>query len=94
MIILIVSFDWIWKAIFVLIVFTLIQQIENNVVTPVLTKKFIGLSPALVLVALAIGGTLWGFLGAILAIPLFGILFEFLRDFLKRKRDQEATVIS
>lgn len=78
-----------WKAIFVLIVFILIQQIENNIILPVLTKKFVGLPPVIVLLALAIGGILWGFWGAILAIPFFGILFEFAKEFLERRKTKQ-----
>jgi len=89
----VVSLDNFLRAIFALLVFILIQQIENIILTPLLTKKFVGLPPALVLVALAIGGTLWGFLGSILAIPLFGILFEFLRDFLKKKKEEKTVVL-
>lgn len=81
------------KAVFILITFIIIQQIENNILTPVLTKKFIGLPPALVLIALLVGGKLWGILGAILAVPLAGILFEFLRDFLKKRKDRETIVL-
>jgi len=84
--------DW-FKAIFVLIVFILIQQIEGNILSPILTKKFIGLPPVLVLISLIIGGKLWGILGAILAIPLTGILFEFIKDFLKKKKEKEAVVL-
>jgi predicted PurR-regulated permease PerM len=93
LIFLIVSLENFLRAIFVLIIFILIQQIENNILLPVLTKKFLGLPPVLVLMALAIGGTLWGFLGAILAIPLAGILFEFLRDFLKKKKSEKEKII-
>jgi predicted PurR-regulated permease PerM len=76
------------KGIFVLITFALIQQVENSVLSPILMKKFIGLPPALVLIALVVGANLWGLLGAILAIPLFGILFEFLKEFLQKRRDR------
>ncbi|MBM3257674.1 MAG: AI-2E family transporter [Candidatus Nealsonbacteria bacterium] len=79
--------DWL-KAVFILIVFFLIQQVEGNILTPFLSKKFIGLPPVLVLIALLIGGQLWGLLGAILAIPLAGILFEFVRDFFKKRKDR------
>ncbi len=79
--------DWL-KAIFILIVFFLIQQIEGNILTPILSKKFIGLPPVLVLIALLIGGQLWGLLGAILAIPLAGIFFEFISDFFKKRKDR------
>jgi len=75
------------KALLLLIAFLLIQLVENNILTPVLTKKFVGLPPVLVLIALLIGGKLWGILGAILAIPLAGMLFEFLRDFLKKRKE-------
>lgn len=79
--------DWL-KAVFILIAFVLIQQIES-ILTPILTKKFMGLPSALVLISLIIGGKLWGILGAILAIPLAGIIFEFIKDFLeKRKKDE------
>ena len=88
-----VSLENLFKAALVLIVFVLIQQIENNILTPILSRKFIGLSPVLVLVSLAIGGVLWGFLGAILAVPLAGILFEFLKDFLKKRKEEEAVVL-
>jgi len=86
----ILSVENLSKAIFVLIAFTLIQQIENNILTPFLSKKFIGLSPSLVLIALTIGGTLFGFLGAVLAVPLAGIVFEFSLDFLKRRKKSET----
>jgi len=82
-----------FKAIFVLIAFGLIQQIENSILSPILMKKFVGLPPALVLISLVIGGKLWGLLGAVLAIPLFGILFEFLKEFLQRRRDGKAVVV-
>jgi predicted PurR-regulated permease PerM len=78
------------KAIFVVIVFILIQQVENNILTPLISKKIIGLSPVLVLTALAVGGILWGFLGAILSIPLAAILFEFLREFLEKRKSERT----
>ncbi|TSC75219.1 MAG: hypothetical protein G01um101430_542 [Parcubacteria group bacterium Gr01-1014_30] len=80
--------DWL-KALFVLIVFILIQQVEGNILSPILTKKIIGLNPALVLIALIVGGELFGFLGVILAIPLAGILFDFLTEFLTKRKTRD-----
>lgn len=81
------------KALFIGLAFFLIQQIEGSVLTPLLTKRFIGLSPALVLISLAIGGQLWGVMGAILAIPIAGICFEFLKDFLKKRKEGGSAVL-
>jgi predicted PurR-regulated permease PerM len=81
------------RALFVLISFILIQQVEGSILSPILMKKIIGLPPSLVLISLVIGGTLWGILGAILVIPLAGILFEFLREFLKKKKERGAVAL-
>ena len=81
------------KAIFVLIAFYIIQQIEGNLLTPILTKKFIGLPPVLVLLALIIGGKLFGLLGAIFAIPVAGILYEFLRIFLEKRKENNPQIL-
>jgi len=91
--VLIAATSW-TKALFFMIAFIVIQQIEGNILNPVLTKRFIGLSPVLVLVAVMAGAKLWGLMGALLAIPIAGILFEFLKDFLnKRKEEKEKAEV-
>lgn len=83
----IVALESMSKALFVVLALVLIQQIENNIVTPMLVKKLVGMSPVLVLVAMAAGGQLWGIMGAIFTLPLAGVLFEFLQDFLKKQKE-------
>jgi len=82
-----VSLNSFASGLFALVAFILIQQIENNILLPFLTKKFADLSPVWVLLGLTVGGILWGVWGAILAVPLFGILSEFGRDFLKKRKE-------
>ena len=79
--------NW-FKALFILIAFILIQQIENSLVIPILSKKFIGLPSVLVAISLIIGGKLWGLPGIIFSLPLAGILFEFLGDYLEKKKEE------
>jgi len=82
-----------FKAIFIIIAFTAVQQVENSVLSPLLMKKFVGLPPALVLISMVVGGSVWGLMGAVLSIPLFGILFEFFKEFLEKRRDKEVVVV-
>jgi len=78
------------KAFFFVVIFTLIQEIEGHILLPVLTKKFLRLPPSLVLISILVGARLWGMLGAILAIPLIGMIFEFTKGLLeKRSRETE-----
>lgn len=92
LIFLLVSLNSFASGLFALVAFILIQQIENNILLPFLTKKFVALSPVWVLLGLTIGGILWGVLGAILAVPFFGILSEFGRDFLKKRKEEVEIV--
>ena len=75
------------KAVLILAVFTFIQQLENNLIIPLLTRKFMDFPGILVLISIFIGETLWGMAGAILAIPLFGVLHDVIRDYLERHKD-------
>jgi predicted PurR-regulated permease PerM len=75
--------DSLFKGVFILILFILIQQIEANILAPLLGQKFIGLPPFVVMIALLIGGKLLGLGGAILAVPLAGIFFKVLQEIFK-----------
>jgi predicted PurR-regulated permease PerM len=54
--------------------FLVLHQLEANVLVPKIMERRVGVSPVAVLVALLIGGALWGLVGAILAIPTAAIL--------------------
>lgn len=75
---------------YVLAAVFIIQAIENNLLTPLLMKKMIDLPPVLVLISLLAGAKMFGFLGMIFAVPVFGIIFEFAKEFLERKREESA----
>ena len=83
-----------WYLVFyVLSAFLLIQLIENNLLTPILMKKMIDLPPVLVLLALLVGSQIFGFLGTVFAVPVFGIIYEFLKEFLEKRRDNETNIL-
>ena len=85
----VVSLNSFLQAVFVLTAFLIIQQVENHILFPIIFKKLIGLSPVLVLVAFAIGGELWGAAGAILGIPLAGVIYEIIKDYLIKRQRHE-----
>jgi len=82
------STSW-FLAFYILVAFLLIQLIENTLLTPILMKRMINLPPVLVLLSLLVGSQIFGFLGTIFAVPVFGIIYEFLKEFLEKKRSDE-----
>lgn len=57
------------KALLVLALYVLVQQLESNLLVPKIMGKAVGLSPVVIIIALLIGAKLAGLMGAILAIP-------------------------
>jgi predicted PurR-regulated permease PerM len=62
------------------IYFLVLHQLEANILVPKIMERRVGVSPVAVLVALLIGGALWGLVGAILAIPTAAILSIVVED--------------
>lgn len=56
-----------------------VQQIESNVVFPVLQRRSVDVHPAISLVSVAIGGTTFGLVGAFLAVPVVATTLVLLR---------------
>jgi predicted PurR-regulated permease PerM len=64
----------------VLVFYVLYQQFENHVLQTTIMSRTVDLNPLAVLVSVLIGVELFGFLGALLAIPLAGVLQVIARD--------------
>jgi len=63
-------FDSVPRGAIVLGFFLIYQQLENVVIAPRIMTKAVDISPAAVLLSALIGGTLLGFVGALMAIPV------------------------
>lgn len=70
------------KALMVAGFFLIQQQFENHVLVPKIMERQVGISAVGVILALLIGGSLLGVLGAILAIPTAAILHVVVQEFL------------
>ena len=68
-------------AVTVGIYFLVLHQLEANILVPKIMERRVGVSPVAVLIALLIGGAVWGLVGAILAIPTAAILSVFIDEF-------------
>jgi len=76
-----------YVVIYVMLAVFIIQQIEGNILTPLLMKKLTDLPAVLVLMSMLIGAKIFGFIGLIFAVPVAGIIYEFLKEFLNKRRE-------
>ncbi len=63
------------------------QQVENNVIQPQIQKRALQIEPFLVLVSVLFGSTLFGVIGALLAIPAAASVQIAIREWLSFRRD-------
>jgi predicted PurR-regulated permease PerM len=73
-------------GIIVVIFFVVYQQLENHLLQPLIFSRTVQLNPLTVLVAILIGVELAGILGALLAIPVAGIIQIVARDIWDTRR--------
>ena len=84
--ILVASFVSLPTALITTVYILVYQQIENYIVSPRVMKKAVDLSPAAVIVSVLIGGSILGFVGALLALPLAAAAKVVVRDLWLRNR--------
>ena len=80
-------------------VFCIVQVIIDMVVTPKVMGKAMGLNPAILLLALSVWGTLLGFIGLIIALPLTTILIAYYQRYVTKEKaaehaDAESTEVA
>jgi predicted PurR-regulated permease PerM len=67
--------------------YVVVQNLEGFVLTPRIVGHRVGLHPAVVIVALLIGGDLFGFLGLLIAVPAAAVVKVFTDDALEAYRE-------
>lgn len=73
------------KALWFVVMFVVLQQIENNMIYPRVVGTSIGLSGMWVLVAVAVGGDLMGVVGMFLMIPVTSVLYTIASEYTHRR---------
>lgn len=77
------------KAVWFIVVFLIIQQIDNNFIYPKIVGNKVGLPAILTLVAIVIGASLGGIIGMWISIPLFSSIYTVIKLYMKYKLDKK-----
>lgn len=73
------------QALIFIIIFLIIQQIEGNLIYPHVVGSSVGLPSIWVLVAVTMGGNLFGIIGMLVFIPLSSILYTLFRQWVNKR---------
>lgn len=73
-----------------IVLYIVVQQLENNLIVPVIMRRAVGLNPIVTLIALIVGGKLGGVIGVLLAIPAYLFIEALLTHALKENKLSEV----
>lgn len=81
-----------WFVLFVLV----LQQVDGNIIGPKILGNTTGLSSFWVLFAILLFGGLWGFVGMIIGVPLFAVIYDVLKKFVFHglRRNEEMELVT
>ena len=74
------------KALIVLAIVIVVQQLEGNILSPMLQSRAMDLHPVIVLISVTVGGGLFGLVGAFLAVPvaaMIAVAYRYVLDMLR-----------
>ena len=80
-----------FTVVYVILAFVVIQQIEGNILQPLLMSRAVDLHPALVIFAILTMGTLFGIVGVFVAVPLVAVLQVLVRELWVSRMDEMGT---
>ena len=75
-----------------LIVFAVVQVISDMVVTPKVMGKAMGLNPAILLLSLSVWGSLLGFIGLIIALPLTTLIIAYWQRYVTKEHEEPTNL--
>ena len=73
------------QAVAFVIMFLVIQQFEGNVIYPKVVGESIGLPGMWVLLAVAVGGGMWGVAGMLLMVPMASVIYNLVREYAQKR---------
>ena len=81
------------KAILVLVVMIVVQQLESAILEPHFVGKQVGVPPILTIFAVTFAGKYTGFLGILLAVPVTGVLLVYFKRYIYNKQEESLNNI-
>lgn len=81
------------KAFWFVILFVVLQQIEGNLIYPRVVGSSVGLPPIWVLVAISVGGSLFGVAGMLVFIPLMSTFYTLLKEDVNKRNEAKKSGI-
>lgn len=73
------------KALWFLLIVFILQQLDGNIIGPKILGDSIGISAFWILFSIMVAGEIMGFVGMVIGVPLFAVIYSLFKDFINEK---------
>lgn len=80
------------QAIWMVIVVTILQQIDANIINPKITGTSLELSPILIIFSVTVIGSYFGIIGMFLAVPIVAVIKLLILDYIRYKEEMKESI--
>ena len=82
-----------WKGLIFIVFILILQQVDGNYIGPKILGNSTGLSPFWIIVAIRLGGGLFGVLGMLLGVPTFAVIYYLIKSFVNYRLENKGIEI-
>ena len=79
----------IWKTVWTAIVLLILQQLDGNLLAPKIMGISLDMRPLEIIVAVTVGGSLFGFLGMLISVPVAAVIRTIIIDFVSEYEEKK-----
>ncbi len=78
------------KALWFLVIIIILQQVDGNIIGPKILGDSLGISSFWILFAILVSGSVFGFLGLIIGVPLFVLIYSIVKDIIEKRLKEKG----
>lgn len=81
------------KALWFVIFMAILQTFEGNVIYPKIMGNSVGLPAMWIIIAITVGGGMFGFMGMLLAVPAMSVIYEIVKESVNRRLSKKCVAV-
>ena len=78
------------KSLWFIVIIFIIQQIDGNIIGPKILGDSLGISAFWILFSLLVAGKMFGFIGLVIGVPLFVLVYSIIKDIIENRLDRKG----
>ena len=77
------------QSLMFIVLIVILQQIDGNIIGPRILGDSVGISSLLIMFAIIVGGSYFGFFGMLLGVPIFSVFYYIVKEYIDDRLEEK-----